>query len=66
MQATQVGDNVDGENEQGPQNYKMQYDKIPGYIAEGNKEDFGGYKESGIGREYCDTALDNYTKIKTV
>ncbi|KAE9967427.1 hypothetical protein EG327_011494, partial [Venturia inaequalis] len=38
MQAIQVIDKVDGENEQGPQNYKMQYDKIPGYIAEGTKE----------------------------
>lgn len=28
MQAIQVGDNFDGENEQGPQNSKMQFDKI--------------------------------------
>ena len=27
---------------------------------------FGGYKESGIGRECGDSALENYTEIKTV
>ena len=27
---------------------------------------FGGYKESGIGRECGDAALENYTEIKTV
>jgi aldehyde dehydrogenase (NAD+) len=27
---------------------------------------FGGYKESGIGRECGDAALDNYTETKTV
>lgn len=38
IQAIQVGDNFDGENEQGPKNSKMQYDKILGCIAEGKKE----------------------------
>ena len=27
---------------------------------------FGGYKESGIGRELGEAALDNYTQTKTV
>ncbi|KAH3952789.1 hypothetical protein HBI56_133560 [Parastagonospora nodorum] len=27
---------------------------------------FGGYKESGIGRELGETALDNYIQTKTV
>lgn len=27
---------------------------------------FGGYKESGIGRECGDAALENYTEVKTV
>ena len=27
---------------------------------------FGGYKESGIGRELGEAALDNYTHVKTV
>ena len=27
---------------------------------------FGGYKESGIGRELGEVALDNYTQTKTV
>jgi aldehyde dehydrogenase (NAD+) len=27
---------------------------------------FGGYKESGIGRECGDAALENYTETKTV
>lgn len=27
---------------------------------------FGGYRESGIGRECGDAALENYTEIKTV
>ena len=27
---------------------------------------FGGYKESGIGRECGEMALQNYTEVKTV
>lgn len=27
---------------------------------------FGGYRESGIGRECGDAALENYTEVKTV
>lgn len=38
MQAIQVGDNFDTANEQGPQNSKLQYDKILGYIDQGKKE----------------------------
>ncbi|TLD36695.1 Aldehyde dehydrogenase [Venturia nashicola] len=38
VQAIQVGDNFDSENEQGPKNSKIQYDKILGYITKGKKE----------------------------
>lgn len=38
MKSITVGDNFDKENAQGPQNSKMQYDKILGYIDAGKKE----------------------------
>ena len=37
-------------------NYNMLHHQLP----------FGGYKESGIGRELGKAALDNYTQTKTV
>jgi aldehyde dehydrogenase (NAD+) len=37
-------------------NYNMIYPQAP----------FGGYKESGLGRELGSYALENYTQVKTV
>lgn len=37
-------------------NYNMLHHQVP----------FGGYKESGMGRELGSYALENYTQIKTV
>ena len=38
LQKMRVGDNFDKNNDQGPQNSKMQYDKILGYIESGKSE----------------------------
>ena len=38
MKSIRVGDNFDREVDQGPQNSKMQYDKILGYLESGKKE----------------------------
>ena len=38
MQAVRVGDNFDRAVDQGPQNSKMQYEKILGYIESGKRE----------------------------
>lgn len=38
MQSISVGDNFDKQNAQGPQNSKMQYEKILGYIKAGKEE----------------------------
>ena len=38
MKTTKVGDNFDRDMDQGPQNSKMQYDKILGYISSGKDE----------------------------
>ncbi|GAM86255.1 hypothetical protein ANO11243_042670 [Dothideomycetidae sp. 11243] len=38
MSKIKVGDNFDSTSDQGPQNSKMQYDKILGYIESGKKE----------------------------
>lgn len=36
------------------------------YFAGGNETPFGGYKDSGIGRENGIQAVDNYTQVKNV
>jgi aldehyde dehydrogenase (NAD+) len=38
LKKMRVGDNFDNNNDQGPQNSKMQYDKILGYISSGKEE----------------------------
>lgn len=38
MSSLKVGDNFDSSTDQGPQNSKMQYDKILGYIEAGKEE----------------------------
>lgn len=38
MSAIKVGDNFDPTTDQGPQNSKMQFDKILGYIESGKEE----------------------------
>jgi aldehyde dehydrogenase (NAD+) len=38
LKKMRVGNNFDNDNDQGPQNSKMQYDKILGYISSGKEE----------------------------
>jgi aldehyde dehydrogenase (NAD+) len=54
MSSLKVGDNFDESVDQGPQNSKMQYEKILNYIEEGKKEgakvEVGG-KAARVGKE---------------
>ncbi|KAG8987650.1 aldehyde dehydrogenase (NAD(P)(+)) ald5, partial [Tulasnella sp. 427] len=80
VKSLKVGDPFHPETFQGPQVSKVQFDRIMGYINKGKEEGatvnqynklhhqvpFGGYKQSGIGRELGEYALANYTNVKAV
>lgn len=63
MKKVVVGDNFDSDTDQGPQNSKMQYDKILSYLESGKKEGakvaLGGnaYKEKGSGGYYIEPTI---------
>lgn len=66
MSAIQVGDNFDEANEQGPQNSRMQFDKILGYIetgkAEGATLELGGKAKQTSGGYFIEPTVFSNVK----
>ncbi|RIB04691.1 Aldehyde/histidinol dehydrogenase [Gigaspora rosea] len=57
-ESNKIGDPFEEDTYQGPQISQTQFDRPFG--------GFGGYKESGTGRDLSKYALDQYTQVKTV